>query len=187
MSCDMLVETRILPSGQKLDIYYDDGAESPREWGNLGIMTCQHDKYSLGDEPFDEDRFEENMADMLALTKLYTYEHGCIKLYMADSPHTEHWDTGHVGFIYTTAEKIREIYGDDLPTMEQIVKRLRSEVETYSQYLNGEVYRYVLSDVEKCSRGDEHETEVDACCGFYSIDDILEHVGAQDRKPGDAA
>ncbi|HOO12216.1 MAG TPA: hypothetical protein PK684_04600 [Bacillota bacterium] len=34
----------------KLIVRYDEDAESPREWGNLGKMICFHGRYDLGDK-----------------------------------------------------------------------------------------------------------------------------------------
>lgn len=34
----------------RLDVMYDETAESPREWSNLGTMVCWHRSYNLGDE-----------------------------------------------------------------------------------------------------------------------------------------
>jgi len=32
----------------RLDVMYDETAESPRGWGNLGKMICFHGRYDLG-------------------------------------------------------------------------------------------------------------------------------------------
>lgn len=37
-------------NGCLISIYPDDDAESPRDWDNLGTMTCWHRRYVLGDE-----------------------------------------------------------------------------------------------------------------------------------------
>lgn len=39
-------------------IFYDDDAESPREWDNLGTMYCEHGVYRLGDDGADDPRVE---------------------------------------------------------------------------------------------------------------------------------
>ncbi|RPI56479.1 MAG: hypothetical protein EHM49_00355 [Deltaproteobacteria bacterium] len=35
--------------GYTVEVHYDDDAESPRMWSNLGTMVCFHRRYSLGD------------------------------------------------------------------------------------------------------------------------------------------
>lgn len=39
--------------GYEIDIVVDDSAESPREWDNAGKMVCQHGRYVLGDEQYE--------------------------------------------------------------------------------------------------------------------------------------
>ena len=36
--------------GYTIKVELDEGYESPREWDNLGTMTCFHSRYNLGDE-----------------------------------------------------------------------------------------------------------------------------------------
>ncbi len=35
--------------GHTIRIVYDDHADSPRDWCNLGALTCWHSRYRLGD------------------------------------------------------------------------------------------------------------------------------------------
>jgi hypothetical protein len=48
---------------------------------------------------------------------------------------------------------------------------IKSELETYTKWANGEVYGFTLYD-------DKGELE-DSCYGFYDIDDIKEHLPAE--------
>ena len=56
------------------------------------------------------------------------------------------WDTSFVGFIYDTPEKLGET--SDNWTDEQIEKALRSEVEVYASYLEGDLTYYNVQDEE---------------------------------------
>ena len=53
---------------RKILVGVDGGAESPREWGNLGDMRCWHNHYDLGDAPLEfrkpEDWGLEVMAEL---------------------------------------------------------------------------------------------------------------------------
>ena len=78
------------------------------------------------------------------------------------------WDSGQVGFIYVSKTKVREEYSTKRITkkiLETVTKVLVGEVETYDQYLRGEIYSYVIEDAE--------EEVIDSCCGLYG--DYEEH------------
>lgn len=48
--CEQPFDTIELDNGYIVEIYGDDYPESPREWCNLGVMVCWHNRYTLGDE-----------------------------------------------------------------------------------------------------------------------------------------
>ena len=54
------------------------------------------------------------------------------------------------------------------------------EVETYDQYICGDVYGFKVFKVETCDNGCEHEEEIDSCWGFFGDNFIenglIEHV-----------
>ncbi len=84
------------------------------------------------------------------------------------------WDTTMVGFIFTTAERVRELCGApvragdafycprDWPAErsahEWVESQLRCEVSVYDAYLQGEVYWYAVED--------ENGEILDSCGGF---------------------
>ena len=113
------------------------------------------------------------------------------------------WDTTMVGFIYTTAERIRELCGEPQvatdpfyaprlwpadgtgsgenwpagrSAVEWIESQLRAEVKVYDSYLRGEVYYWVVETAD----GDVLES-----CGGYFPDgsgDGLEYVRQEARE-----
>jgi hypothetical protein len=48
---------------------------------------------------------------------------------------------------------------------------MKGEIETYDNYLRGEVYGYRVFEQEVCSAGHTHENELDSCWGYYSEED----------------
>lgn len=58
------------------------------------------------------------------------------------------WDTSFVGFIYDTPEGIKECFGDNTVTDEQIEEALRGEVAVYASYLEGDITTYYVQDDE---------------------------------------
>lgn len=174
----------------KLEIKYDEWAESPRELCfDLGIMVCYHKRYDLGDKQFSRDfidshdgwdEVKQSLIEQgaIAILPLYLYDHSGIT--MNTTGFACGWDSGQVGFIYTTKEKQEEFGTAD----DRLEKCLRDEVETYDHFLTGQVYGFTLYEkvhhpaTEPCvtcghatveDAYDEWE-EVDDCWGFYGSD-----------------
>jgi hypothetical protein len=158
-----------LKNGNTLEIYQDMSGESPREWDNLGKMICFHKRYNLGDKhDIDhsdysswQELIDENFSEDDVVINLYLLDHSCLR--MSTSPFLCPWDSGQVGIYVVTRREIIDNYGTYSPaTISQAKRCIEAEVETYDQYLNGEVYGYVLKD----SKGEE----IDSCFGFYGYD-----------------
>jgi len=164
--------------GYNIEIDNDDDITSPRiDCDNLGTMVCFHRNYNLGDKGHDYRSGNYNSWDELqsAIVKdhtpavilpLYLYDHSGIT--MNTTGFHCPWDSGQVGFIYVSKAKVREEYSTKRITkkiLETVIKVLVSEVETYDQYLRGEIYSYVIEDSD--------EEVIDSCCGFYG--DYEEH------------
>jgi hypothetical protein len=158
-----------LKNGNTLEIYRDEYAESPREWGNLSTFICFHKRYNLGDKhnidhgdysSWDEME-EENFSQDDIIVPLYMYDHSGISI--ATHPFMCRWDSGRIGMAVVTKQEIIESYGDDSLESRAKAKRcIEAEVEIYDNYVQGEVYGYVLKD----SEGEE----IDSCFGFYGYD-----------------
>lgn len=176
----------------RIRVQCDDSPESPREWDNLGTMVCWHGRYNLGDVDgqreysstddfwFDisgvEDNGEEEdleRAIKVAYEKniilpLYLYDHSGIT--MSTGPFSCPWDSGQVGYIYVSLEKVRDEYKWKRITKERrerIEKYLTGEVETYDMYLRGDVYGFTITREDE----DGEEVDIDSCWGFYGYDD----------------
>ncbi len=75
---------------------------------------------------------------------LYLYDHSGIT--MRTSSFSDRWDSGQVGFIYLTREKIQKEWGWKVLTparREKLYSVMTSEVEEYAKYLEGDVYGFV--------------------------------------------
>lgn len=166
----------------EIEIFPDDSPESPREWDNLGTMICQHRRYDLGDKhdyDFSDCLTWLDVQKMLGyppvILNLYLYDHGGIT--MSCSPFGDKWDSGQVGFIFATEEDLIKEYGK---VNEEIIKKAQSvlegEVETYDQYLIGDVYGYKIYEMSVCDHGHEHREEVDSCWGYYGEDACMEEA-----------
>ena len=159
----MLVET-LINGCNTLEIHSDECTESPREWDNLGTMGYAHRRYTLGDKAMEVEKLnaiEANDRKYISLP-LYLYNHS--GLTMNTTGFSCPWDSGKVGVIFVSKEKVRKEYGWKVITAkrkEQILKYLQVEVETFDQYLRGDVYGF-------CKLVDGVETV--SCWGFYGSD-----------------
>lgn len=154
-----------------VEIQPDLDPENPRNewWDNFGTMVCFHRRYDLGDEhnlSVEEAKKLAGRKDVISLP-LYLYDHSGIT--MRTSPFSCPWDSGQVGFIYVTLEKVRKEYGVKRVSKElrQKVKNILSgEVETYDQYLTGDVWGYDVTVKDQAG----NEVASDSCWGFYGLD-----------------
>lgn len=149
--------------GYVIKIHNDDSAESPRDWDNLGTITAWHRNYNLSDERhnYDVDDFIKEVVNDPNVISLpvYMYEHSGVAL--NTTGFSCRWDSGQVGWIHVHKDKVRKEYSVKRITKkirDKVESVLRSEIETYSKYVNGEVYGYVVED-----KDGEH---VDSCWGF---------------------
>lgn len=143
---------RATHNGLTVEVEVDDISENPRE--PIGTMVCWHRRYRLGDEhDFDTPRdFQESdMKRAYVVLPIYLYDHSMLALstesFVGRAVHAE-WDSGQVGYIYILPEKAKELTGYE-PTEEnrETVKcLLEEEIETYDNYLQGNVYAYTVTD-----------------------------------------
>ncbi len=143
----------------------DDPHDTPRDWSTFGTMTCFHSRYILGDKhDMSVEDLQELVArpDVIALP-LYLYDHSGISMSTNRSyPFNCPWDSGQVGFIWITKEKIRREYKVKRiseKTLNKALDVLQGEVDVYDQYLRGAIYGYVIED--------EQGEHIDSCWGFY--------------------
>ena len=157
----------------RLKVVHDSSADSPRSWDNLGKMICFHNRYDLGDKHnYNADDYsgweemkkviikEENPAIILPL---YLYDHSGLTI--STSPFSCRWDSGQIGFVLVSKKQALEEYGGvrvSSKTKAKIESVLQGEVETYTQYVEGEVYGFQIVD--------EDDDIIDSCYGFYGTD-----------------
>ncbi len=158
-------------------IEQDEDCESPREWDNLGTLLCTHKRYELGDIKeskeipwYDFNSLEEaknyieKEYDAALILPLYLLDHSGISMRVTDFH--DRWDSGGVGFIVVSKEKVRKEYSVkriSKKTLETVKKVLIGEVETYSQYLEGAVYGYQILD--------DKDNVIESLWGIYGYEE----------------
>ncbi len=172
---------------------------NPRDNDNLGTMVCWHREYKLGDKHSykNPDDFFESLAreyvgaerveywyqkydakeffakiyavveENVIFLPLYLMDHSGISI--STGSFNDPWDSGRVGYIYITKEKIREEYSCTRigPARRQkVLDMLVGETKEYDNFLTGNVYGYIIEDGA--------ETQLDSVWGFigdYNMDD----------------
>mgnify|MGYP003398763589 FL=1 len=139
-------------------------------------MVCFHRRYNLGDETelksSDFSSWEElesylyKEEDALIAIPVFMYDHS--GLWINTTGFSCPWDSGQVGYIYISKEKVRREYSCkriSKKLKEMIREMLCSEVDLYNDYLCGNVYGFTLTDKKNAE-------EIDSSCGFYGTDYI---------------
>lgn len=158
-----------LSNNRTFTIEPDQNVESPRHWDNLSEMVCFHKRYSLGDKhsvKFEDynsysEMMKKNSKKGDIVLPLYMMDHSGLTI--STTPFGCTFDSGQIGFIKISLDTIRKTYGRATKkNIEIAMKVLVSELETYNQYISGEVYTYSISD--------QDENIEDSCSGFYGLD-----------------
>jgi len=170
----------------RLVIEYDTDSQSPRENDNIGFFLTDERNYNSPDgkdnrlydlmnETADE---AENTADhierikgaakeegmkIVAIYPVYRYEHGGVAYRRGSA---KGFDYSNCGFYIITDETLKNTIGKNDKKL--IENGIDAELKEYTQWANGEVYRFTLYD--------EGGEEIDACGGFYDIEDIRENL-----------
>jgi hypothetical protein len=147
-------------------------------------MAIFHNRYNFGDDINFSSKDFDNWADMEEHINIKLKAVVCMPIYMYDHSGITinttgfacPWDSGQVGFIYVTDDKMKKEYGENY-TKEQVEearKVLLSEVLTMDQYIRGDVYGFnLVKDGEV----------IDSCSGFYG-DDFYKN-GMKDYIPAE--
>lgn len=103
--------------------------------------------------------------DNLVVLPLYLHDHSGLSMSTADFG--DPWDSGQVGIIWTTIDRVKKARLGKHTKAEWIrlaKQDMTAEVKMYDRYLQGEVYGYI----EERKNEDGQWEEVDSCWGFYT-------------------
>lgn len=168
----------------RLIIRYEICPDSPREWSNLGYFISVDRRYKspdnneqlikivgeTGEDAEDlenhkkliTERIEKEMGEkVLAIFPVCKYEHGGISYAIGT---IFGFDYSNNGF-YIITDKTQKEVGAEEKDFEKIAE---NEIATYNQYVNGEIYCFVLYN----EKGEEDVV----LSGIYDIEDIREYL-----------
>ena len=163
--------------GYVIRIRPDDMFDNPRTaWDNLATIVCvNHPRYKLGDVQTNDVASYLQSENIAVCLPVYMYDHNNIALSTKNTyPFNDMWDAGCVGAIFVSREIVKKEYGWIKITAERkakLIQYLQSEIEVYSNYLNGNVYGFILEN--------EQGEELESCWGFYGYDECLTEAKSQ--------
>ena len=100
---------------------------------------------------------------------MYCYEHGGITI--STSSFSCPWDSGQCGIIWVSKEDVLKAYPHykivTKNLREEVERMLKGEVETFDQYLTGQVFGFSIT---------VNGEETDSCWGFYEEDYMVEEA-----------
>jgi hypothetical protein len=151
------------------EIHYDTDPCKPDT--ACTITYNSRSRYVLGNTMADADRDDEiarKVRDNEYIgMPVFAYVHGSVAIEAAyTNPFYCDWDSGRSGWAYMTKAEVRSYFGVRRITKavkEKALKSIRSSVEVYSAYLNGEVYGFIIRDT---NTGES----IDSCWGYYGMD-----------------
>jgi hypothetical protein len=144
---------------------------SPRDWSTLGIIAIVQNRYFECSETVTQETVNDilNDPDLISLP-VYAHIHSNVSLSTSDF--SDRFDSGMAGVIYVSKHAAKKEFGD-IFSEEIILSNLKSEVNTYSMWLSGDVLGYTIK-----LNGDV----IDSCWGFY---DTAENVLIQAKEAAD--
>ena len=164
-------------AGNVLTVEYDHDAENPRERDNIGkFIVSPRCKYAPVEAEDDRLTMYDRTTDEKILDKeyiflpVYVYDHSAVAMNTTGFAGWQHaaWDSGQIGWYVVEKTEVRRQYNVKRisPKLrEKVLGWMQGEIETYSRYVNGDVYGYKIEDNEG--------NLLDSCWGFYSVEDIL--------------
>lgn len=145
-------------------IEYDPDPPNPRvDYDNLGTILYCSDRYTLGDKKVDPEEIRAVTRSDALWLPVYAYIHSGIRL--STGAFGCKWDSGQSGIIYVERARVLEEYSVrrvSPKTRKTALGVLEAEIETFSDFLEGQVYGYVIKD--------EDGEELESCWGIYGLD-----------------
>lgn len=154
---------RISPDGDTHALYQimmETQEEANDTTHHIELMRARAHKEFKESAPKGGNSHDEELH-IIEIHPVYRYEHGNV-VYKRGT--AQGFDYANCGFYIVTAQSI----SGETHTAESIAKAIDAELEVYTKWCNGEVYRFTLY-------GENGEQE-DACGGFYDIEDIRESL-----------
>jgi len=149
---------------------------NPREnCDHLSVMACWKRNSTIGDvqpscSPKEWMEEKENVPKGSVVLNIFIYEHSGIVL--SSSPFGDPWDSGQLGFMVMTPDKILEGWGQkkdgktakrvSAKMQKQALECMKAELEEYNKWIQGQCWGWSFTD----ENGKE-----DSCWGYICDDE----------------
>lgn len=157
---------------------FDEDGNEPdwyhESWGDDDVLAHVRDNYPVDD---------------YLVVPVYAYIHGGIALSVGrGGQFSDPWDSGTAGFALLDINDACHWFMVDREDFDpaQAYKNLEGEIETYNQYLCGDVWGYIVERLNRYAKiigdtVDVNETldnweAVESCSGYYGSDTALEEA-----------
>jgi hypothetical protein len=168
-------------NGWQIEIVYDEdgAANNPRDWCHGTDLALTHRRYDLPDDSGYAGNYDDLAEleaalredhDALYVETVYGYDHSAFVLKARErtGQFADRWDSGIAGLAYVTRANWADTQGTEWTGSEDDIKRaselIKSDIDTYNSWANGEVYGYIITDPV------DGET-IDSCWGFVGESD----------------
>lgn len=140
--------------GLIVKLYQDIDPPNPcLDYDDPAVMVCWHRRYTLGHKekqwaqhwPSPLEFMEWAKRTKAVVLPLYLLDHS--GLAMSTGSFNDPWDSGQVGFIYWDKMQSKKC-GCVGFRKDRKIKAMKAQVETYNQYLQGDVYGYTVENSE---------------------------------------
>jgi len=139
-----------------VEVFYDQHAESPRQWDNMTKFIMFHRRYNL---PHEVDIHEQDYSSWDEMEEelhqqykwvypVFMYDHS--GLAFSINSFSCRFDSGQVGFVVC-----------DEGEASDACAWAKAELQTYSDYANGNVFGFLV---------EENGEHIHSCGGFYGSD-----------------
>lgn len=144
-------------------------------WLKDNYEDYDNDKSFVEDYLIEAVEYDENIIGEIqsvidrvipVLLPLYLYDHSGLSI--STSSFSCGWDSGIVGFIYATKEKVKAEWGESPDAVDKALEYLRGEVETYDTYLTGNIYDYTIYD--------DNDNMLDSLCGIFEYGHAVQEL-----------
>lgn len=149
--------------GRTIEIHQDEDARSPQEDGDLGLFLIANHRQFYVPAPGAAKRIDNDPEVAKSpFTKthwifpLEAYIHSGVRLAFGSEGNfpDRRWDVSQVGWVFASKKEWR--------LSAKARKAAASYIETWNQYLGGEVYGYIVGE--------------ESCWGFYGLEYCIEEA-----------
>ena len=154
-----IIESYDREDGGRVDILYDTCSENPLDWDAVSLIVGNSRSHEFSDISRSDDPYRYAVSHG-AIVAMPVIDDG-LKYKLDRDPNS----TGTPdAVIYLTPERIMTGNGEEGVTLDQMIRLLKGDLETYSAWVHGEVYDVIIWN--------QDGKLVNRVGGNYSVEDI---------------